>query len=111
MSYQTMGDEVSVDACIVQATVALDASGILALESRETENMLKVAETWVKLADFMAALERSMAEESGNEEKKEKRPFGFTPSEPETVTLGGDFEIADDDDEQLEIEFEDEEDV
>lgn len=101
-----MGDEVSVDACIIQATVALDASGVLALESRETENMLKVAENWVKLADFMAALEQSR----DTPEKEEKRPFGFTAKEPETVTLDGpSFEIADD--EQLEIEFEDEEDV
>ena len=110
MDYIPMGDEVTVDACIIQATVALGASGILALETSQTENLLKVAENWVKLADFMAALEQSR-DEHGKEEKKEKPPFGFSnDKEFESVSLGGDFEIADDE-EQLEIEFEDEEDV
>lgn len=99
MEYTINGDEISVESCIVQATVALDATGTMAQQSLNSERMLEVADAWVKLADFM-----NVVEQARNEGHKPDRKVSFGFSKEETVhNTDGDFERF----EQLEIEEDD----
>lgn len=95
MEYTPAGDEVSLEACILQATVALDATGILAQDSRDSERMLQVAESWIKLADFMGALEQSRRDSR----PEPKLKTGFQPSaEIEEEIREEEIDVRDDED-------------
>jgi hypothetical protein len=107
--YVPLGSELTLEEALIQASQALDISAMLAQRQGDTKALQKTAMQWVKLADFMAAYAQT------RDEPKEKTPFGFTAPEKgdEAVNLNPDFftltEVADD--EQLEIEFEEEDDV
>ena len=90
MRYTNLGDEVTVGATIVQATVALDVAAKFAQETKNFDGMIQVAETWMKLADFMAALEDA-EEKKGPKKKEHNVPLGFQPSDKDD-----DNEIEDD---------------
>jgi phage-related tail protein len=77
MEYESLGDEISVEAAIVQAAHALDIACTLATESRNTDALMKTVEHWQKLAGFIMDVSEHMGDDS-----KEKASFktGFQPN-------------------------------
>lgn len=94
--YECIGEELSIQTAAVQAAYALDSSATMAEQQRDHAGMLGVAEAWMKLADFLAAL-RDADDKHAAEKKGENVKMGFQPM------------LADqDDDELIELETEDE---
>lgn len=81
MRYTPIGDEVTIEAAIVQATIATDVAGKFAQQEKNPDAMLQVADFWMKLADFMAAYEQ--AKEKKPEAKQTDVPMGFQSSPTE----------------------------
>lgn len=79
MDYEPIGDELTIEIAAVQAAIALDVSAKFAEQQSDSEGMLKVAEGWMKLSDFLAALRDA---EAKLPEKKvtSQVPIGFQPT-------------------------------
>lgn len=75
VTYETIGDEVSVEGCLVQAAQAIDLGGMLAARSGNTERLLQAGEYWTKLADFIVALGEH--QDKKDLDKKSDFPTGF----------------------------------
>jgi hypothetical protein len=92
MEYQDAGEELGVGEAIAQASIALDSAGTMAQRRDAPDIMLQVAENWLKLADFMAALEQHERAEAKEKDDKEDVPFGFKPTVVNNTD--GEFELS-----------------
>lgn len=97
IKYEIIGEQLTIETAAVQAAYALDVSATIAESQRDQAGLLAVADAWMKLADFLAALRD--AEDKRPEKKQQNVKMGFQPSS----------EPAEQDDEN-EITVEDEED-
>jgi hypothetical protein len=105
--YELIGEELSIHTAAAQAAYALDSSATIAEQQRDQAGLLAVADSWMKLADFLAALRESEAKLPG--EKKEKTPFGF--SSKVDLTDGVSFDLQDDiEEEEFDVRDTDDED-
>lgn len=75
--YPPIGEALTIESAAVQAAYALDSSASIAESQRDQAGMLAVGEAWMKLADFLAALQD--AEDKKPEKKQTKVPLGFQP--------------------------------
>ena len=91
MRYTNIGDEVTVPATLVQATIALDSAGKMAYDQKNIESMLQVAKSWMDFAGLMIAVEEN---EDKRSEPKKKVKLGFQPTSPEDEE---DIELEDED--------------
>lgn len=73
MRYAALGDELSYETALIQASQSLDIAGKLAAADRDSVKLMELAEQWVKLADFMV----SLAEHQEKKELDEKPDNGF----------------------------------
>lgn len=106
--YVLIGEELSIHTAAAQAAYALDSSATIAEQHRDQAGLLAVADSWMKLADFLAALRESEAKLPG--EKKQKTPFGFTPQVVD-LTDGVSFDLQDDiEEEEFDVRDDDDED-
>lgn len=78
IKYEPFSGDLTIETAAVQAVYALDSSATIAERQSDAAGLLAVAEQWMKLADFLAALRE--AEAKLPEKKVEGRPFGFTPT-------------------------------
>lgn len=79
--YEPMGEEVTVDNVLLQATSLLDIASQRAVESGDIQGMANVAEQWSSLAATMTSVFLEMsahtsAQNDGGSEKK--TPIGFS---------------------------------
>lgn len=102
MNFEGIGDEVSVEGSIVQAAQALDFAGQFAQEARDTDRLLKIAEAWQNVADFIIELSEKEAK-LDEKSKKDETPFGFHSKPDELVKA--------DNDDEFEIEVEEDDDA
>jgi hypothetical protein len=81
--YEPVGDELSYETALLQASQAIDLAGVLAWERRDTNQLLEVAGTWAKMADFLVAL--GDMQEKKDLDKKPERDFktGFSLADKE----------------------------
>jgi hypothetical protein len=74
MEFEGIGDEVSVEAALLQSAQAIDIVAMMATETRDTARLLEAAEAWRNLADFIVALSEHQDKQ---EKKKADIPMGF----------------------------------
>lgn len=99
VTYETIGDEVSIEGCLVQAAQAIDLGGMLAARSGNSERMLQAGEYWTKLADFIVALGEHQ-DKKDVDKKKSDFPTGFQPqsSTDKAPEAEKEFDVRDDED-------------
>ncbi|QAY08736.1 hypothetical protein SEA_BOOMERJR_75 [Streptomyces phage BoomerJR] len=73
--YTPFGDRVNPGVAIIQAANALDVAAAFAVESRDSDALLKVAAMWV---DISGRLVYDDDEEGDDVLEGERRPFGFS---------------------------------
>lgn len=71
--YTPIGDSISPESTFVQAAIALDVAAQFAVEARDTEQMNRTAEIWLKMA-------KSLMEIEGDDTPPptSREPMGFT---------------------------------
>ena len=78
MEYFPLGDELTFEQALVQASQTFDLAATIALENRDTDRLLEVGTTWVKLADFMVALSEHEEKKALDEKPERDFPIGFS---------------------------------
>lgn len=80
MEYIPLGDELSFEAALVQASQAFDLAAMIATEARDAARLLDVGATWVKMADYLGATNEAVEEKEEKKKLDEKSDFptGFT---------------------------------
>lgn len=75
MRYRNIGEELSFESALIQATQALDLAGRVAAENRDGSELHRLAETWVKMADFMISLAEAQDKKELDKELDAKSDF------------------------------------
>lgn len=73
--YEPIGEELTIETAAVQAAISLDVAATIAERQSDAATVVQVAEQWMKLADFMAALRDN--DDKRPDEKKNNLPMGF----------------------------------
>lgn len=75
--YAPFGDKLNPGVAIIQAANALDVAAKFAVESRDSETLVRIAREWVEMSSHLAFEEETEEDdEPGNEEGN--RSFGFS---------------------------------
>lgn len=72
--YTPIGDRVNLPVAILQATSALDIAARFAVQSKDSDALIRIAEVWVRLSERLVYDD----EEEMMEEEAEKAAFGFS---------------------------------
>lgn len=90
--YTPIGEVLCAESAWVQAALALDVAAQMAVESRDTNGLIKVAETWNEIACEMKAAaghhDDDEDEEDDDEEAPKPRLIGFQLMEKEEEDNG-----------------------
>ncbi|ASR77337.1 hypothetical protein FDI36_gp185 [Streptomyces phage NootNoot] len=74
--YTPFGDRLNPSVAIVQAANALDIAAKFAVESKDTDTLVRVAREWVEISGRLVYDDEE--EDDIPQEKEEGRPFGFS---------------------------------
>lgn len=72
VKYTPIGDAISPESTFVQAAIALDVAAQFAVEARDTEQMNRTAELWLKMAKALMEIEDDGPPPTNRD------PLGFT---------------------------------
>ena len=75
--YDPFGDVLSVETAFVQASHALDLAGALAVESRDGEQLTKIAAMYIELGSRMILPSEDEEEEEEEHDLSSLQPIGF----------------------------------
>jgi hypothetical protein len=78
--YNPVGNEITYENTIVQATTALDVAARLAIESRDSQTLTTIALAWLEVNKRMAYDEDA---DEQDDSKEEYRPIGFCVNDVE----------------------------
>lgn len=77
MEYFPLGEELTFEQALVQASQTFDLAAMIATEARDADKLLEVGTTWVKLADFMIAAGEHEDKKKLDEKPERDFPVGF----------------------------------
>ncbi|QRI46066.1 hypothetical protein SEA_WATERMOORE_73 [Streptomyces phage Watermoore] len=74
--YTPFGDRLNPSVAILQAANALDVAAKFAVESKDTDTLVRVAREWVEISGRLVYDDEE--EDDASEVREEGRPFGFS---------------------------------
>lgn len=75
--YTPFGDRLNPAIAIIQAANALDVAAKFAVESKDTDTLVRVAREWVEISGRLG-YDDEEEDDAPDEEREEGRPFGFS---------------------------------